>query len=170
MDGSPPGFLGLRYLQEPAQTHVHWVGDAIQLSHPLLPLSPLALDLSQHQGLFQWIASSHQVAKVLELQLQHQSFQFRVDPRLILLLKLGLFRIDFLQDWLVWFPCCPRAFQESSPAPEFQSINSLMLSFLYGPALGKTIALTLRTFKSKAKQNFVQLLSSWIHRCLNIGQ
>ena len=61
-------------------THVHWIGDAIQPSHPLSPPSP-ALSLSQHQGLFQWISSSHQVAKVLELQLQHQSFQWilRVD-------------------------------------------------------------------------------------------
>ena len=70
-----------------AQTHVHWVSDAIQPFHPLSPPSPPALNLSQHQGLFQWVGSSHQVAKVLELQLQHQSFQwiFRVDS----------FRIDW---------------------------------------------------------------------------
>ena len=63
------------------QTHAHWVSDAIQTSHPLLSPSPPALNLSQHQGLFQWISSSHQVAKVLEFQLQHQSFQwtFRTD-------------------------------------------------------------------------------------------
>ena len=54
---------------------VHWVGDAIQPSHPLLSLSP-AFNLSQHQGLFRWVSSSHQVAKVLEFQLQHQSFQW----------------------------------------------------------------------------------------------
>ena len=68
---------------QPAQTHVYWVGDAIQPSHPLAPLSPLAFNLSQHQGLFQSVTSSHQVAKVLELQLQHQSFQwiFRTDFR-----------------------------------------------------------------------------------------
>ena len=57
------------------QTHVHWVSDATQPFHPLLSPSPLALNLSQHQGLFQWVTSSHLVAKVLELQLQHQSFQ-----------------------------------------------------------------------------------------------
>ena len=57
-----------------AQTHVHWVGDAIQPSHPLLSPSPPAFSISQHQGLFQWVSSSHQVAKVLEFQLQHQSF------------------------------------------------------------------------------------------------
>ena len=59
-----------------AQTHVHWVDDAIQLSHPLLPPSPLALNLSQHQGFFQWVSSLHQVAKILKFQLQHQSFQW----------------------------------------------------------------------------------------------
>ena len=56
-------------LPELAQTHVHWVGDAIQPCHPLLSPSPPAFNLSQHQGLFQWVSSSHQVAKVLELQL-----------------------------------------------------------------------------------------------------
>ena len=57
MDCSTPGFPVLRYLLEFAQTHVFWVSDAIQPSHPLLPLSPPALDLSQHQGLFQWVGS-----------------------------------------------------------------------------------------------------------------
>ena len=66
-----------------------------------------AFRLSQHQGLFQWVGSSHQVAKVLELQLQQQSFQW-------------LFRVDFLQDWLVCSPCCPRNSQGSSPAPQFR--------------------------------------------------
>ena len=70
------GFPVLHYLPEFAQTHVHWVNDAIQPSHPLSSPSPSALNLSQHQGLFQWVSSSHQVAKVLELQLQHQSFQW----------------------------------------------------------------------------------------------
>ena len=76
----------LHYLLEFAQNDVHWFGDAIQPSHPLSTPSP-ALNLSQQQGLFQWVSSSHQVAKVLELQLQHQSFQwiFRVDS----------FRIDW---------------------------------------------------------------------------
>ena len=63
-------------LLEFTQTHVHWVGDAIQPFHPLLSPSPPALNLSQHQGLFQWVKSLHQVAKVLEFQLQHQSFQW----------------------------------------------------------------------------------------------
>ena len=70
-----PGFPVLHYLLEFSQVHVHWVDDAIQPSHPLSPTSP-AFNLSQYQGLFQWVFSSHQVAKVLELQLQHQSFQW----------------------------------------------------------------------------------------------
>ena len=76
-------------LPELAQTHIHQVGDAIQPSHPLSSLSPPTFSLSQHQSLFQWVSSSHQVAKVLELQLQHQCFQW-------------IFRTDFLWDWLVW--------------------------------------------------------------------
>ena len=67
MDCGTPGFPVLHYLLEFAQTHVHWVGDAIQSSHPLPPPSPPALNLSQHQGLCQWLASLHHVAKVLEL-------------------------------------------------------------------------------------------------------
>ena len=62
MNCSTPGFSVLQYLLELAQTHIHWVNDAIQPSHPLLP-PPLSLTLSQHQGLFQWVGSSHQVAK-----------------------------------------------------------------------------------------------------------
>ena len=122
MDCSTPGFPVLYYLPEFTQTHVHWVDDAILLSHPLLPPSPLALNISQHQGLFQWVGSLHQVAKALEFQLKHQSFQW-------------IFRVDFLYVWLVWAPCCPRDNQESFLAPQFESIRFLVLSFLYGPTL-----------------------------------
>ena len=83
MGCSMPGSSILHYLLEFAQIHVHWVGYVIQPTHPLPPPSPSALNLSQHWGLFQWVSSWHQVAKVLELQLQHQSFQW-------------IFRIDFL--------------------------------------------------------------------------
>ena len=97
-----------------------------QLCHPTIssfvPPSPPVLNLSQHQGLFQWVSSLHQVAKVLELQFQHQFFQWR-------------FRIHFFYDWLVWYPCCPRGSQESSPTLQFQSINFSAFSFLYDPAL-----------------------------------
>ena len=72
MDCSMSGLLVHRQLLELAQTHVHWVDDVIQLSHPLSSPSPLAFNLSQHQGLFQWVSSSHQVAKALEFQLQHE--------------------------------------------------------------------------------------------------
>ena len=109
-------------LLELAQTPVHQVGDAIQPSHPLSSPSPPAFNRSQHQGLFQGVSSSHQVAKVLEFQLQRQSFQ-------------GIFRTDFLSDGLVLSPCSPRDSQESSPTPQFKSINSSVLSFLYSPTL-----------------------------------
>ena len=75
MDCNTPGLPVHHQLPELTQTHVHKVGDAIQPSNPLSSPSPPAFSLSQHQHLFQWVSSSHQVAKVLELQLQHQSFQ-----------------------------------------------------------------------------------------------
>ena len=73
---SMPGLPVPHQLPEFTQTHVHWVGDAIQPSHPPSSPSPPALNLSQHQDLFKWVSSWHQVAKVLELQLHHQSFQW----------------------------------------------------------------------------------------------
>ena len=96
VDCSTPGFPVHHQLLELAQTHVHWVGDAILLSHPLpFPV----FNLSQHQGLFQWVSSFHQVVKVLKLQLQHQSFSehsgltsFRIDWLDLLLFK-GLSRV-----------------------------------------------------------------------------
>ena len=83
MNHSTPGLPVHHQLPESTKTHVHWVSDAIQPSHSLSSPSPTAFNLSQHQGLFQWVSSSHQVAKVLEFQLQHQSFQWR--PRTDLL-------------------------------------------------------------------------------------
>ena len=81
MDCSTKCFPVHHHLLEFTQTHVLWVGGAIQPSHPLSSPSPPAFSISQHHGLFQWVSSSHQVAKALELQLQHQSFQwiFRTD-------------------------------------------------------------------------------------------
>ena len=76
MNCSTPGLPVYHQLPQSTQTHVHWVGDAIQPSHPLLSPSPPALTFSQHQGLFKWVSSLRQVAKVLEFQLQHQSFQW----------------------------------------------------------------------------------------------
>ena len=91
--------------------------DVIQPSHPLLLPSPPALNLSQHQGLFQRVSSLHQITKVLELQLQHQSF-------------LWVFRADFLWDVLIWSPWIPRDSQQYSPASQFKSISSLAFSLL----------------------------------------
>ena len=81
MNHSMPGLPVHHQFLESTQTHVCWVGDAIQPFHPLPSPSPPALNLSQHQGLFKWVSSSHQVAKVMEFQLQHQPFQriFRID-------------------------------------------------------------------------------------------
>ena len=76
MDCNMSGFPVHHQFPEPTQTHVHWVSDAIQPSHPLSSPSLPTFHLSQHQGLFQWVGSSHQVAKVLEFQLKHQSFQW----------------------------------------------------------------------------------------------
>ena len=75
MNSSTPGLPVQHQLPESTQTHVHRVGDAIQPSHPLSSPSPSAPNPSQHHGLFQWVNSSHEVAKILEFQLQHQSFQ-----------------------------------------------------------------------------------------------
>ena len=97
MNCSMPGLPVHHQLPESTQTYVHWIGDAIQPSHPLSSSSPPALNLSQHQSLFKWISSSHQVAKVLEFQLQHQSFQW-------------IPRTDLLLDGLVGSSCRPKVF------------------------------------------------------------
>ena len=120
MDCSTPGFPVLHYLLEFAQAHVHWLSNAAQPSYPLLPAS-VALSLSQHQGLFQWVGSSNHMDK-------DWSFNFSISPSNE---YSGLisFRID-------WFDLAVQGTsQESSPAPQLESINSLALSLLYGPAL-----------------------------------
>ena len=121
MNHSMPGLPVHHQLPESTQTHVHRVGNAIQPLHPLSSPSP-ALNLSQHRGLFKWVSSLYQVAKVLAFQLQHQSFQW-------------IFRADFLQNGLVGSPCTPRDSQESSPTPQFKSINSSVLGLLHSPTL-----------------------------------
>ena len=122
MNSSMPGLPVHHQLPEFTQTHVHRVSDAIQPSHPLSsPFSP-APNPSQHQGLFQWVNSPHEVAKVLEFQPQPQSFQWTP-------------RTGLLQDGLVGSPCSSRDSQESSPTPQFKTINSFVLSFLHSPTL-----------------------------------
>ena len=149
MDCSMPGFPVLHKLPESAQTHVHWVSDATWPSHPLSS-SSFAFNLSQHQGLFQWVSYSCQVAKVLELWLQNQSFHW-------------IFRVDFLWDWPVWSSCGP---WESQGSFQHHNLKTSMLwhsaffmvqlSHLY-MITGKTKALTLWTFVRKVSLgNFIK--------------
>ena len=97
-----------------------------QWCHPTISSSVVPFSWLQSfpaSGLFQWVSSLNHVTKVLELQLQHQSFQW-------------ILRTDFLNHWQVWAPCSPRDSQESSPTPQFKTIiSSSVLSFLYGPTL-----------------------------------
>ena len=119
MNCSMPGLPVHHQLPKLTQTHVHRVGDAIQPSHPLSSPSPPAPNPSQHQSLFQWVNSSHQMAKVLV------SASASVLPM-------------NTQDWspLGWTgPCSPRDSQESSPTPQCKSINSSALSLLHSPTL-----------------------------------
>ena len=124
MDCSTPGFPVLHYLLEFAQTHVHWVGDAIQPSHPLLSPSPPIINLSPYQGLFKWVSftsggqsiGASASASVLPMNIQGR-FPF------------GLTGLE------IKYPCGPRNSQEFSPAPQFKSINSSVLSLFYHPAL-----------------------------------
>ena len=155
MDCNIPGFPVLYHLPEVTQTHAHWFGVTIQPSHPLSPLSPPTFNLSQHQGLFQWVGILYQMAKILELHLQYQSFQW-------------VFRIYLFQDGLVGSPCHPRDSQESSPTPQFKSINSSVLSFLIVQlshpymTTGETIVLTRQIFVGKVMSLPFNLLSRFV--------
>ena len=122
MNRSMPGLPVHHQLPEFTETHVHRVNDAIQPSHPLASPSPPAPNPSQHQSLFKWVNSSHEVAKVLEFRLQHRSFKKNPGA-------------DLLQNGQVGSPCSPRDSQESSPTPQFKSINSSALSFLHSRTL-----------------------------------
>ena len=121
MNCNTPGLPVHHQLPESTQTRVHWVSDAIQASHPLSSPSPPAFNLSQHQGLFKWVSSLHQVAKVTGVSASTAILPMNT------------------QDWsplgLVGSPCSPRDSQESSPTPQFKSISSLVLSFLHSPTL-----------------------------------
>ena len=120
MNCSTPGFPVLHYLPEfeKLMSIEMILSNLLNLCHHhlLLPSILPSTRTSSNE-----LALCYQVAKVLELQLQHQTFQ-------------RLLRVDFLEDWLVW-SCCPRDFQESSPELQFQSINSLALSFPCAPTL-----------------------------------
>ena len=122
MNCSMPGLPVHHQLPEFTQTHIHQVSDVIQPSHPRLAPSPPAPNHSQHHSLFQWVNSSHEVAKVLEFHLA--SFP----PKKSL-------QKSLLQNGLVVSPCSPRDSQESSPTPQFKRINSSALSLLHSPTL-----------------------------------
>ena len=167
-DSLQPHGLQHDYLSEFAQMHVHWVYDAIQSCHPLLPPST-ALNLSQYQGLLQWVGSLHQMAKVLELQFQHQFFQW-------------IFKVYFLQDWPVWSPCFQGTL--SRLLQHHNLINALVLQcsafFMvqlshYYITSGQTIALTIWTFVGKVMFVFFNTLSRFVivflarNKCLLIS-
>ena len=143
MNHSKPGLPVHHQLPEFTQTHVHRVGDAIQPSHPLSFPSPPALNLSQHQGLYQWVSSSHEVAKVSEFQPQHQSFQW-TPPGLI------SFRMDWL-DLLVVQGTLKSLLQHHSSKASILRCSAFFTVQLSHPYMttGKTIALTRRTFVGK---------------------
>ena len=142
MDCSTPGLPVHHQLPELTQTHVHWVCDVIQPSHPLSSPSPPAFNLSQHQGLFQWVSSSYQVSEVLEFQLQHQSFQWTP-------------RTDFLKDVLVGSPCSQGTLksllQHHSSKASIHLCSAFFIVQLSRPHMttGKTITLTRWTFVGK---------------------
>ena len=146
MDCSIPGLSVHHQLPEFTQTHIHWVGDAIQPSHPLSP-SPLTVDLSQYQDLFKEISSSHQVAKVLELQLQHQSFQW--------ISGLISFRMDWL-DLLTVQGTLKSLLQHHSFKASILRRSAFFMVELSHPYMttGKTIVLTRQTFVSKVMSVF----------------
>ena len=163
MNHHTPGFPVHHELPEFIQTYVCWVGDAIQLSHPLLSPSLPAFNLSQHQSLFQWVSSSHQVAEVLAFQLQHLSFQW-------------IFRTDWLDLLAVQGPLKSLLQHPSSKASILwrSAFFIVQLSHPY-MTTGKTIALTTRTFVGKVMSLLFNMLSRLIiaflprNKCLLIS-
>ena len=147
MNCSMPGFPVLHHLPEFAQTHVHWVNDAIQPSHPLSSLSPPAFSFSQHQGLFQWVSSLHQVAEVLELQ-----FQLSPSNEYSVLIS---FRIDFF-DLLAVQGTLKSLLQHHSLKASILQCSAFFMVQLSHPyiTIGKTRALTIQAFVSKVMSAF----------------
>ena len=142
IDCSTSGLPVHHQLPEFTQTHVHWVGDATRPSHPLSPLSPLALNLSQHQGLFKWVSSSHQVAK-------YWSFSFNISPSNE---HSGL--ISFRMDWLDLFAVqgtLKNLVQHHSSKASILWRSAFFIVQLSHPHMStrKTIALTRWTFLAK---------------------
>ena len=142
MDCSMPGCPVHHQLLEFTQTHVHWVGDAIQPTHPLLSPSSPTFNLSQHQGLFKWVGSSHQVAKVLEFQLQHQSFQW--------ILRTDSLRMDWL-DLLAVQRTLKSLLQHHSSKASVLQRSAFFIVWLSHPymTIGKTLTLIRWPFVGK---------------------
>ena len=155
MDCKMSGFPIHHQLLELAQTHLHWIGDVIQPSRPLLSPSPPLFSLSQHQGLFQWVNSSHQVAKVLEFQLQiSPSNEY---------LGLISFRMDWLDLLAVQGTLKSFLQQLSSKASILQCSAYFMVQLLYPyMTTGKNTALTRWTFVSKVMSLLFNILSSLV--------
>ena len=149
---SMPGLPVHHVLLELVQTHVHRVCDAIQPSHPLSSPSPPVFNLAQHQGLFKWVSSSHQVAKALEFQLQHQSFQW-------------IFRTDFLWmdllNLLAVQGTLRSLLQHHSSKASILWCSAFFIVQISHPYMttGKTIALTRRTFIGKVTSLLFNILS-----------
>ena len=154
MDCSTLGLPVHHQHPESTQTHVHWVGDAIQPLHPLSSPSSPALNLSQHQGLFKWLNSLHQVAKVLEFQLQHQFFQWTP-------------RTDLLQNGLVGSPCIQGTLksllQHHTSKPSILQHSAFFTVQLSHPYMtsGKIIALTRQTFVDKVMSVLLVCCLGW---------
>ena len=152
MNCSTPGIPVHHQHLESTQTHVHCVGDAIQPSYPLSSPSPLALSLSYHQGLFQWVNSLHQVAKVLELQLQHPPSNEHSG--------LISFRMDWL-DLLAVQGTLKSLLQNHSSKASILRHSALFIVQLLYPYMttGKNIALTRWTFVDKVMSLLFNMLS-----------
>ena len=152
MDCSTPGFHVYQQLLELTQTHVHCVSEAIPPSHPLSSPSPPTFNLSQHQGLFRWVSSSHQVAKVLEFQLQHQSIQW--------IFRLIFFRMDWLDLFAVQGTLKSLCQHHSSKASVLRHSAFFIVQLSHQHiTTGKTIALTRRTFVGKVMSLLFNMLS-----------
>ena len=162
IDCSMPGFPTLHHLLESAQTHVHLVSDNIQQSHPLvfhfswLLLLTSTFPASGSFQMSQFFASGGQsigasasaLGFAVNIQgwfLQHWALQW-------------IFRVDFLKDWVVWSPCCSSDSQESSPAPQFENINSLALSLLHGPTLT-----SIHDYWKSHSFDYMDLCWQWCH-------
>ena len=151
MDYSMPGFPVHHQFPELTQTHIHWLGDAIQPSRSLLSPSRPAFNHSQHQGLFKWVSSSYQVAKVLEFQLQHQSSEYS---------GLISFRMDWL-DLLAVQGTLKSLLQYHSSKASILWLSAFFTVQLSHPYMttGKTIALTRWTFVGKVMSLLFNMLS-----------